>query len=50
MAARTLRRGAVTMAIKILESAARLSGTPKSRSDRLIGAAEAAVELGQPWK
>ncbi len=47
MAARALHRGAVTMAVKILESAARLSGTPKSRSDRFMRAAEAAVELGQ---
>lgn len=48
MAARALRRGAVAMAIEILEAAARLSGTPQSRSERLMHAAEAAVELGQP--
>lgn len=47
MAARALRRGAVAMAIEILEVAARLSGTPQSRSDRLLRAAEAAVDLGQ---
>ena len=48
MAARAQRRGAVAMAIKILEVAARLSSTGKARSDRLLRAAELAADLGQP--
>ncbi len=48
MAARAQRRGAVSMAIEILEIAARLSGTAKARSDRLLRAAELAADLGQP--
>jgi hypothetical protein len=48
MAARALRRGAVAMAIEILKVAARLSGTPESRSDRLLRAVELTVDLGQP--
>ncbi|MET4308097.1 AAA family ATPase [Bradyrhizobium sp. RT4b] len=48
MAARALRRGAVAMAIEVLESAARLSSTAKARGDRLLRAAELAADLGQP--
>jgi DNA-binding CsgD family transcriptional regulator/tetratricopeptide (TPR) repeat protein len=48
MAARALRRGAVAMAIEILENAARLSSTARARSDRLLRAAELAADLGQP--
>jgi DNA-binding CsgD family transcriptional regulator len=48
MAARAQRKGAVAMAIEVLEIAARLSGTAKTRSDRLLRAAELAADLGQP--
>jgi DNA-binding CsgD family transcriptional regulator len=48
MAARALRRGAVGMAIEILENAARLSSTERAKSDRLLRAAELAADLGQP--
>lgn len=48
MAARALRRGAVAMAIEVLETAARLSSTVRARSDRLLRAAELAADLGQP--
>jgi len=48
MAARALRRGAVAMAIKVLENAARLSSTARAKSDRLLRAAELAADLGQP--
>ncbi len=48
MAARALRRGAVAMAIEILENAARLSSTARAKSDRLLRAAELAADLGQP--
>jgi AAA ATPase domain len=48
MAARALRRGAVAMAIEVLENAARLSSTARSRRDRLLRAAELAADLGQP--
>ncbi|WP_338829251.1 ATP-binding protein [Bradyrhizobium sp. 27S5] len=48
MATRALRRGAVAMAIAVLENAARLSSTAKARSDRLLRAAELAADLGQP--
>ena len=48
MAKRALRRGAVAMAIEVLESAARLSSTARARSDRLLRAAELAADLGQP--
>src|SRR5262249_2858809 len=48
MAARALRKGAVAMAIEVLENAARLSGTTKGRSDRLLRAAELAADLGRP--
>jgi acetyl esterase/lipase len=46
MAGRALRRGAVAMAIEVLENAARLSGTARARSDRLLRAAELAADLG----
>jgi DNA-binding CsgD family transcriptional regulator len=48
MAGRAQRRGAVAMAIEILEIAARLSSSAKARSDRLLRAAELAADLGQP--
>ncbi len=48
MASRALRRGAMAMAIEILESAARLSSTAGPRSERLLRAAELAADLGQP--
>ena len=48
MAARAVRRGAVAMAIEILENAARLSSTARARSDRLLRAAELAADLAQP--
>ncbi len=48
MGARALQRGAVAMAIEILENAARLSSTAKAKSDRLLRAAELAADLGQP--
>ena len=47
MAARALRRGAVAMAIEVLENAARLSSTAKAKSERLLHAAELAADLGQ---
>ncbi len=48
MAARALRRGAVAMAIEVLENAARLSSTARAKSDRLLRAAELAADLSQP--
>lgn len=48
MAARALRRGAVAMAIEILEKSARLSGTARGKSGRLLRAAELAADLGRP--
>lgn len=48
MAQRALRRGAVAMAIEVLENAARLSTSAKARCDRLLRAAELAADLGQP--
>lgn len=48
MAVRAVRRGAVAMAIEVLENAARLSSRASARSDRLLRAAELAAELGQP--
>lgn len=48
MAGRALRKGAVAMAIEVLEKAAALSGTPRARSDRFLRAAELAADLGQP--
>ncbi|MET3521846.1 helix-turn-helix transcriptional regulator [Mesorhizobium abyssinicae] len=47
MAARAQRRGVVLTAIDVLQTAARLSSTPKSRSERLLRAAELAADLGQ---
>jgi DNA-binding CsgD family transcriptional regulator len=48
MAARAVRRGAVAMAIEVLENAARLSSTARTRCDRLLRAAELAADLGKP--
>jgi DNA-binding CsgD family transcriptional regulator/tetratricopeptide (TPR) repeat protein len=48
MAGRALRRGAVAMAIEVLENAARLSSSARAKSDRLLRAAELAADLGQP--
>jgi DNA-binding CsgD family transcriptional regulator/tetratricopeptide (TPR) repeat protein len=48
MAGRALRKGAVAMAIEVLEKAAALSSTPRARSDRFLRAAELAADLGQP--
>src|SRR6476620_518633 len=48
MATRAQRRGAVGMAIEVLEIAVRLSSTAKARSERLLRAAELAADLGQP--
>ena len=48
MAERALRRGAVAMAIEILENAARLSSTAGAKSERLLRAAELAADLAQP--
>ncbi|WP_132956917.1 LuxR family transcriptional regulator [Rhizobium sp. BK251] len=48
MAARALRKGAVAMAIEVLEKAARLSSTARGKSERLLRAAELAADLGQP--
>ncbi|MEU2288547.1 AAA family ATPase [Streptomyces sp. NPDC013178] len=42
-----LRRGAVESAVSALEHAARLSGSPDLRADRLLRAADLAVELGR---
>ena len=47
-AARAQRRGALATAITALENAARMSGTAASKSERLLRAAELAVDLGQP--
>jgi DNA-binding CsgD family transcriptional regulator len=48
MAERAVRRGAVGMAIEVLENAARLSSTSEARGERLLRAAELATGLGQP--
>jgi DNA-binding CsgD family transcriptional regulator len=48
MATRALRKGAVAMAIEVLENAARLSSTAKARGERLLRAAELAADLRQP--
>ncbi len=48
MASRALRKGAVAMAIEVLEKAAALSSTTRARCDRLLRAAELASNLGQP--
>src|SRR5262249_13941396 len=39
---------AVTMAIEVLENAARLSSTARTRSERLLRAAELTADLGKP--
>ncbi|GAA1299200.1 AAA family ATPase [Pseudonocardia xinjiangensis] len=46
VAQESLRRGAVTGAVTALEHAARLSAVPDLRADRLLRAADLAVELG----
>ncbi|MGY8667886.1 LuxR C-terminal-related transcriptional regulator, partial [Bradyrhizobium sp. UFLA05-109] len=48
MATRALRKGAVAMAIEVLENAARLSSTAKTRSERLLRASELTADLGKP--
>lgn len=48
MAMRALRKGAVAMAIEVLENAARLSSTARTRRERLLRAAELAADLGRP--
>lgn len=48
MASRAVRRGAVAMAIMILENAARLSSRAHARSERYLRAAELAADLGHP--
>ncbi len=47
VAARAQQRGGVAAAVAALESAARLSGTQKNRTDRLLWAAELAADLGR---
>ncbi len=46
-ARRSLLRGGVAMAIMVLENAARLSRSPEKKVQRLLHAAELAVELGE---
>ncbi|XVU22843.1 helix-turn-helix transcriptional regulator [Actinoplanes sp. CA-054009] len=46
-AAQSRRRGAVTAALSALERSARLTADPARRAERLLRAAEAAVELGR---
>src|SRR6201991_1038349 len=48
MATRARRRGAMTLAIEILQIAAKLSSTAKARRERLLQAAELAADLGRP--
>lgn len=48
MAERAVRRGAVAMAIEVLENAARLSTAAEARNHRLLRAAELAADLDQP--
>ena len=48
MAARALRRGSLAMVIEILQIAAKLSSTAKARTERLLRAAEFAVDFGRP--
>jgi DNA-binding CsgD family transcriptional regulator len=48
MATRARRRGAMTMAIEILQIAAKLSSMAKARKERLLQAAELATDLGRP--
>jgi DNA-binding CsgD family transcriptional regulator len=47
-ALRAARRGAVAEAVTALEHAAALSGDPVGRTERLLRAADYAVELGRP--
>ncbi|MFF4632788.1 ATP-binding protein [Streptomyces griseorubiginosus] len=47
-ALRAARRGAVAEAVTALEHAAALSGDPTGRAERLLRAADYAVELGRP--
>ncbi|GAA5173428.1 LuxR family transcriptional regulator [Pseudonocardia eucalypti] len=42
------RRGAVATAVAALERSARLTGRPEPKAERLLGAAELAVEAGRP--
>jgi DNA-binding CsgD family transcriptional regulator len=48
VAARAQRRGSGAAVIAALEQAARLSPDPEQRADRLLRAADGAVELGRP--
>jgi len=48
MATRARRRGAMGMAIEILQIAAKLSSTATARKERLLQAAELATDLGRP--
>jgi DNA-binding CsgD family transcriptional regulator len=48
MAARARRRGSIAMVVEILQIAARLSSTTKARRERLLRAAELAIDLGRP--
>jgi len=48
MANRAQRRGANTMAIEVLQIAAKLSSTTKARRERFLQAAEIATDLGRP--
>ena len=48
MATRAQRRGAMAMAIEILQIAAKLSSTATARKERLLQAAELATDLGRP--
>jgi DNA-binding CsgD family transcriptional regulator len=48
VAARAQRRGGGTVVVAALEQAARLSPDPGQRADRLLRAADGAVDLGRP--
>lgn len=48
MATRARRRGAMGLAIEILQIAAKLSSTATARKERLLQAAELATDLGRP--
>jgi DNA-binding CsgD family transcriptional regulator len=48
MATRARLRGSIAMVVDILQIAAKLSTTTKARSERLLRAAEFAVDLGRP--
>jgi tetratricopeptide (TPR) repeat protein len=48
MAIRARRRGSITMAMDILQIAAKLSSTAEGRKERLLQAAEFAIDLGRP--